>query len=210
MLFGARDPVRAEGLAAALRRLDLPLEITASPRDHLLQRPPAACLSAVVLDGVPDGALLRAMAEATAARPHLAVLVLGPIDSDLDALVALASGASGYLSSDAPPAAVADAVASMLAGEVVLSPPIAAALVRGLRAQGRGIVVHGPDGRTTLLTHREWEVLVLLRQGRTTAEIAGRFVVSAGTVRTHVGAIVRKLGVDNRAGLADLGTPGLE
>ena len=59
-----------------------------------------------------------------------------------------------------------------------------------------------PRGGSTVLTHREWEVLVLLRQARTTAEIAERFVVSHGTVRTHVATIVRKLGADGRASIA--------
>jgi DNA-binding NarL/FixJ family response regulator len=155
----------------------------------------------VLFDGYPDAPTLATIADATASDHRLAVLVLGPITPEIDALVALASGASGYLPADAPGAAVERAVRALRAGEVVLSPPISRALVRGLRS-GTGVVVAREDGRPIALTHREWDVLVLLRQGRTTAEIARRFVVSQGTVRTHVAAVLRKLGAAGRASLS--------
>jgi DNA-binding NarL/FixJ family response regulator len=63
-------------------------------------------------------------------------------------------------------------------------------------------VVTGCGDRTAQLTNREWEVLVLLGQGRTTREIATRLVVSAGTVRSHVAALLRKLGPPDRVTLA--------
>ena len=74
-------------------------------------------------------------------------------------------------------------------------------LVRLLRSAGRGIVVTGPGGRDAELTNRQWEVLVQLRQARSTAEIARRIVVSRGTVRTHVSALMRKLDARNRGAL---------
>ena len=54
------------------------------------------------------------------------------------------------------------------------------------------------------LTDREWDVLELLADGRSTAEIAGRLRISEVTVRRHVSAVVAKLGVRDRAGAAEL------
>ena len=79
---------------------------------------------------------------------------------------------------------------------------VSSPLVRHLRWGGRGFVVRALDGRDVELTNREWGVLVLLRQGRSTAEIARHLVVSTGTVRTHVAALVHKFGVRDRDGLA--------
>ena len=74
----------------------------------------------IVLDAYPPAGTLRAIADLTTARPELGVLVIGPLKPDLDVLVALASGAFGYLPSESTPAAIADAVEAMLAGEAVL------------------------------------------------------------------------------------------
>ena len=56
-----------------------------------------------------------------------------------------------------------------------------------------------PGRRAVKLTAREWEVLDLMRDGRTTAEIAERLALSTVTVRRHIGAIVRKLDATDRA-----------
>ena len=144
----------------------------------------------------------RAIADITSTRPELGVLVVGPMEPNLDVMIALASGAFGYLPSGSTPAAIADAVDTMLAGEAVLPHAVSSPLVRHLRWGGRGFVVRALDGHDVELTNREWGVLVLLRQGRSTAEIARHLVVSTGTVRTHVAALVHKFGVRDRDGLA--------
>jgi DNA-binding NarL/FixJ family response regulator len=112
-------------------------------------------------------------------------------------MLMLASGALGYLSTDTPPPLVADAVAELVAGGTVLPSTVSRSLVEHLRDGGR-IVVERCDGRAVQLTNREWEVLVLLGQGRSTGEIATSLVVSSGTVRSHVAALLRKLGVRDR------------
>ncbi len=201
MLVAARETARADELARAIAVGGRTVEITKTPRDRLLERAADDGLAAVVLDHVIDPPLLRVIADVTTCRSQLAVVVVGPTEPNVDALIALASGACAYLAPGTAADQVADAVAATVAGEVVLPPTIATALVHGLRGQDRGIAIDGVDGTSIVLTHREWEVLVQLRQARTTAEIARRFVVSAGTVRTHVGALVRKLGVADRVGL---------
>jgi DNA-binding NarL/FixJ family response regulator len=170
-------------------------------------------VAAAMLDAAEDGARvlvvdaslrssdLRALADLTAECPELAVLIVGPVDAPIRVMVVLASGALGYVSTGSSPALVADAVAALVAGETVLPGAVTRPLVEHLRDGGR-IVVSGCAGRSVQLTNREWEVLVLLGQGRTTREIATRLVVSAGTVRSHVAALLRKLGARDRLALA--------
>ena len=155
----------------------------------------------LVLDAVLGTSDLRALADVTARCPELAVLVVGAVDAPIRVMVVLASGALGYVSTGSSPALVADAVAALVAGETVLPGAVTRPLVEHLRDGGR-IVVSGCGGRSVHLTNREWEVLVLLGQGRTTREIANRLVVSTGTIRSHVAALLRKLGAGDRRTLA--------
>ena len=172
------------------------------PLDRALVAGSTAKTAVIVLDAYPSAETLRAIADLTSNRPDLGVLVIGPMEPNLDVMIALASGAFGYLPSGSTPAAIADAVDTMLAGEAVLPSAVSSPLVRHLRWGGRGFLVRALEGRDVELTNREWGVLVLLRQGRSTAEIARQLVVSNGTVRTHVAALVHKFGVRDREGLA--------
>lgn len=78
------------------------------------------------------------MADLTSARPDLNVLVLGPLEPDVDALVALASGAARYLPSHSTPASVADAGAALLHSDAVLPRAVTMPLVQHLGCGGRG------------------------------------------------------------------------
>jgi DNA-binding NarL/FixJ family response regulator len=157
----------------------------------------------VVHVGYPSSTALRIIADSVERRPELGVVILGPLEPCLDVLVAVSSGAGAYLSFDSEPGAVADAIERVLMGEVVLPVEASRTLVQHLRVGGRGLTVRRPDGALAELTRREWEVLVLLRQGRTTAEIAERLVIANVTVRSHVLVVLRKLGLASRADLAN-------
>jgi DNA-binding NarL/FixJ family response regulator len=117
-----------------------------------------------------------------------------------EVLLALASGISGYLPLGSGPELVADTVDALSAGEVVL-PRWAWPLIADPQRGARGITVDRSGGRQVELTPREWEVLVLVRQAYTTAEIARRLVVATVTVRTHIASIVHKLDVGDRTAL---------
>src|SRR5215218_8271169 len=207
VVIASGDEARSAALASAVRSR-LVVEV-----DELVSSEQAAAAGfddatrVVVVDDYPSAAALRIIADATVARPELAVLVSGPVSPPVEAMVALASGALGYLPAGSAPDVVAAAVEELLAGEAVLPRCVSSPLVQHLRWSGRGVVVEGYNGRAKELTNREWEVLVLLRQGRTTAEIAKRLVVSAGTVRSHVAAIVRKLGLASRSALLSPPSP---
>jgi DNA-binding NarL/FixJ family response regulator len=155
----------------------------------------------LVLDGRFSGADLRAVAGGSELEPGVAVLVVGPVRPNTEVLVAFASGISGYLPPDSGPGVIADAVSVLCAGEVVW-PRQTLMLVADQHRVVRGITVDGADGRPVELTHREWEVLVLVRQAYSTAEIARRLVVATVTVRTHIAALVHKLGVPDLPMLA--------
>src|SRR4051812_1722793 len=182
VVIACGDARRASALAGAVDAV--------GPSDARVAWPVAAAMvdaaddeaRVLVLDAPLGSADLRALADLTAACRDLAVLVVGAVDAPIRVMVVLASGALGYLSTGSSPALVADAVAALVAGETVLPGVVTRPLVEHLRDGGR-IVVSGCGGRTVQLTNREWEVLVLLGQGRTTREIATRLVVSAGTVR---------------------------
>ena len=201
VVIGCRDTARAAALTRAVTARSIVVAIDAWPLEQAIAAAGDEDVAVVVLDGYPDGAALKAMADVTTDRPDLGVLVIGPLEPILDVLVAMASGAFGYLPTLSAPAAVADAVDALLAGDAVLPRAMSFPLVQHLRWGGRGIIVTSLDGRPVELTNREWEVLVLLRQARSTAEIAARLVVSRGTIRTHVAALVHKLGACDRSAL---------
>ena len=97
-------------------------------------------------------------------------------------------GPSGYLLKDAPPDELFRAVRATARGETVLSPAVAAMMVR--RASSPGPV----------LTAREVEILGLLAEGLGNREMARRLLVSEATVKSHLTHVYAKLGVDSRAG----------
>ena len=201
-MFGCRDADRVAALARVLAARSDASVVGAWPLEEAVAAGRHAGVAAVVLDGYPSSLVLRSISGVTRDRPELGVLVLGPVDRDVDVLIVVASGASGYLPSNTAHTEVANAVEALWRGETVLPSAASLAFLQLLRRGGRGIVVSKLDGGSTELTHREWEVLVLLRQGCTTREIARQYTVSTATVRSHVAALVHKLGARDRAALA--------
>jgi DNA-binding NarL/FixJ family response regulator len=156
----------------------------------------------VVVDGDRQPDLVVTLRNIEAFAPHAKVLVLAQFQSSEHFMTALHAGASGFCDSTASPEAAARSVDDLVNTGAAIPRSFAADLVHRLR-QGPRRAVRGTAGPITL-TDREWEVLSLLRRGRTTSEIATALYVSAGTVRSHVWALVHKCGVDGRQGLVDL------
>jgi DNA-binding NarL/FixJ family response regulator len=128
--------------------------------------------------------------------PDAAVVMLTVSRDDGDLFDALRAGARGYLLKDIEPARLPHALRGVLSGEAALPRGLVAKLVEEFR--GRERTPSRGVGPTASLTSREWEVLELLRQGLSTADIATRLFVTPVTVRTHVAAVLRKLKVDSR------------
>jgi DNA-binding NarL/FixJ family response regulator len=141
------------------------------------------------------------------------VLVLTTFDLDEYAYDALRAGASGFLLKDAPLTDLVSALRHVHSGDAVVAPSTTRRLLR-----------HVSDHRATrpepaglqLLTPREREVLVLVARGLSNAEIAAHLVLAEGTVKTHVGRILTKLGLRDRvqavvlayeAGVVSVGGP---
>lgn len=134
---------------------------------------------------VMDGA--EATRQIRAASPEARILVLTTYATDEFIFKALRAGAQGYLLKDASADELLAAVRAVHGGQTQLSPAVAARLVAGV---GGG----GPEP----LTARELEVLMLIGQGRSNAEIADTLVIAPRTAKVHVQNILAKLGADNR------------
>jgi DNA-binding NarL/FixJ family response regulator len=110
-------------------------------------------------------------------------------------LGALRAGARGYLTKDAGADQIRAAVEAVARGEAALDPAVQHHVVAALSVPSAEAGPELPDG----LTPREAEVLALIAEGLTNAEIADRLVVSAATVKTHVNHIFAKADVRDRA-----------
>ena len=148
-----------------------------------------------VLDGISATRRITADPRTSDVR----VLVLTTFDVDEYVFAALRAGASGFLLKDVTPEQLFAAIRVVAAGEALLAPAATGHLVRAFVARpGPG----RPDQRLLdELTAREREVLLLVAQGISNAEIAGRLVVSPATVKTHVSRILTKLALRDRAQL---------
>lgn len=134
---------------------------------------------------------IEAIGKMIAASPGTKVLVLSA-DPDADGIMAaLSAGASGFLHKTRGVTALTAAISRVLRGEVVVDVP---------RATARPRPPGHDDARrlATHLTEREREILGLLVEGLDTAAIARKLTVSRTTVRTHVQAVLTKLGVHSR------------
>ncbi|HEU4331863.1 MAG TPA: response regulator transcription factor [Lapillicoccus sp.] len=158
----------------------------ASAGSTVLATRPDVVLMDLNLGAGPGG--IEAIRELAAAPNPPRVLVLTTYQTEADVLAALDAGASGYLLKDAPPDELFRAVRATARGETVLSPAVAAMMVR--RASSPGPV----------MTEREVEVLGLLAEGLGNKEMARRLLVSEATVKSHLTHVYAKLGVDSRAG----------
>jgi DNA-binding NarL/FixJ family response regulator len=142
------------------------------------------------IDGL---AATRAIKEAL---PHTSILIV-TLSEDPDYLMeALRVGAAGFVLKDASRREVVLAVRQVLTGESPLDPKLSAQLIR--RLAGQTPAKERPAMRGDELTPRELEVLRLVAEGKTNAEIAQSLFVSVGTVKVHVERIINKLGVSDR------------
>jgi DNA-binding NarL/FixJ family response regulator len=146
------------------------------------------------LDGLE---LTRALAGPGVADP-MRVVVVTTFDLDEYVYAALRNGACGFLLKRAGPTLLVEAIRAAMAGDAMVSPSVTVRLLKHLRT--------GPDAAPTSpaesLTEREIAVARLVAEGKTNAEIGAELFISAGTVKTHVANIQRKLAVRNRVGIA--------
>jgi DNA-binding NarL/FixJ family response regulator len=125
------------------------------------------------------------------------ILILTTFDLDDYVYEALRSGASGFLLKDAPAADLINAVRVVAAGEALLAPSVTRKLIAEFAGRTHGD--RPKPAALNALTPRETDVLRLIARGRSNQEIAGELVVAEQTVKTHIGRILAKLNLRDRA-----------
>jgi DNA-binding NarL/FixJ family response regulator len=191
-----QEVVRA-GFAALLdTQPDLSVVATASDGAEAL-RVCAACRPDVVLMDVrmPEMDGIDATRRLTAQDGAPRILMLTTFDLDEHVYDALAAGASGFLLKDATAERLFDAVRVVAAGEALLAPTVTRRLIGEFARRGP----RPAPPRLAELTPRETEVLRLVAEGLSNAEVAARLVVGEETVKTHVSRVLRKLDLRDRA-----------
>ena len=169
---------------------DAPAAVEAAVRER-----PDLC----VLDLRMPGRGVAAAWEISARLPETKVVMLTASADDQDLFAALRAGAAGYLLKDIDPARLPQALSDVLAGAAAMPGFLVTRLLGEFRDRGaRRRTLVGPADQQQL-TSREWQVLELLKDDLSTAEIARRLVLSQATVRSHVASILKKLDVPDRA-----------
>jgi len=166
-----------------------------------LREKPDICL----IDLNMPGSGLGAVWEIAARLPEAKIVILTVTDDDANLFAALRSGVAGYLLKTMNFDRLPDELDGVCQGEAAMQRTLMArVLERFRRSEPRWRQTVSSGHARWRLTSREWEILDLLAQGRSTAEIAERLVISPGAVRVHVAAVVRKLGVPDRAAAVEL------
>ncbi|MGW2281186.1 response regulator [Streptomyces sp. NPDC001770] len=163
-----------------------------------VERVAALAPDVVLMDiRMPEMNGIEATREIVAADAEAKVLVLTTFDLDEYVYQALRAGASGFLLKDASARQLADAVRVVASGEALLAPTVTRRLIAEFSRLSQA---PKPPALARIgdLTERETEVLVLVAQGLSNAEIAAHLVVAESTVKTHVSRVLVKLGLRDR------------
>ncbi len=180
-------------------------EASTGEQAHLLARRerPDVVLMDIRMPGTDGIEATRRIVSDPSTRPAR-VPILSTFDIDDYVYAALRAGASGFLLKDATPEELLQGIRVVAAGESLLAPPVTSRLIRDFARRP------GPSARPeqtqalAALTDREREVLLLVAEGLSNAEIAERLVVSPTTAKTHVNRILSKLGRHDRVQLVVL------
>ncbi len=192
---GVRQVLEGDGFVVCAEVASGPAAVEAAVAEQ-----PDVCL----LDIRMPGGGISAAAEIARALPDTAIVMLTVSRDDADLFDALRAGACGYLLKDVDRAELPAALRGALAGEAPLPANLVARLIEEFRERGRRKRLLLKENPGVQLRNREWEVLELLREGLTTAEIAQRLFIADVTVRTHVSSILRKLRVPDREAAVQL------
>ncbi|MET9633518.1 response regulator transcription factor [Lentzea sp. NPDC006480] len=157
--------------------------ISAVERARALQ--PDVCLVDVRMPGLDGLEVTRQLA------PHTRIVVVTTFDTDEVLHKALDHGAYGFLTKDASPALLAEAVRSAARGDVLVSPSVV------LRVLGRS-APRLPDADAGLLTDRELDVVRLVSRGLSNGEIAAELHLSVSSIKSYLASVQAKIGARNR------------
>lgn len=199
IVVAAEVRIYREGLAEALvRRDDFGVLGLAASAADCVAATRALAPHVLVCDAAMDGALgaVRTIVDGTATR----VLALGVADRVDDVLACAEAGAAGYVTRDASLDDLVAAVHATTRAELVIAPPMAAALLLRVGDLARsGALDREPAVR---LTSRETEIVALIDAGLSNKQIAARLSIQHSTVKNHVHNILEKLDVGARSDAA--------
>jgi DNA-binding NarL/FixJ family response regulator len=156
---------------------------------------PDVCLLDIQMPG--NG--IVAAREISARVPTSKIVMLTVSEDDEDLFAAIQAGAISYLIKGSDPVRLGGALQSVLSGEAVLPPALVARLIGEFRRRSkRAERLRELELEGIVLTRREWDVLELLAEGRSTSEIAAVLYISPATVRSHVASTLKKLHAGSR------------
>jgi DNA-binding NarL/FixJ family response regulator len=187
---------RAGIRALLLTESDVAVEGEAATGEEAVERASALQPDVILMDvNMPGLNGIEATRHIVFGSPHIAVLVLSMFEDDDSVFAALQAGARGYLLKGAPKAEVIRSIRAVASGEAIFGPAIARRLMGYFAAPRPTTPAHAfPE-----LTERERNILSLLAQHHTNAEIARQLVLSEKTVRNYVSNVCAKLQVTDRA-----------
>lgn len=159
---------------------------------------PDVCLFDIRMPGI-DGVEATRQLAGPGVEDPLAIVIITTFDLDEYVHGALKAGARGFLLKDAGPQLLVQAIHAAANGDALISPDITRRLLTTLAGLERATP---PPQPIEPLTEREEEVLLTVARGRTNAEIADELHITLSTVKTHVGALMNKLGARNRVEVA--------
>jgi DNA-binding NarL/FixJ family response regulator len=189
-----RDDIRR-----ALRRKGMVICAEAANAAEAVQAAVATCPDICLIDIRMPGNGLAAVWEIRARVPTAKIVMLTVSEEEHDLFAALQAGAVSYLVKDIDLRRLPRALRDVHEGKAAIPPELVARMVdrfHGTEPRFRGTMVAGTSGER--LTSRDWEVLADLGRGLSTREIARRLGLAPSSVRAHITALVRKLGVANR------------
>jgi DNA-binding NarL/FixJ family response regulator len=184
----------------ALTATDIEVVGEAGTAEEALLLAPELAPDVLLLDlNLPGTSGLDLLRELAPRLPDTKIVMLTISDDRRDLMNAVRNGAAGYLTKDLSPDALQRAIRGIRSGDLAMSRAMAAEVIQHLATTTNR--PSGPDAHGGIpgISPREEEVLALLADGLTDREIATRLGISPRTVETHVGSLLYKLGVRNRA-----------
>ncbi len=188
---GLRDMLEAEGDIEVVGESGSAVEAT--------HRIPALKPDVAVLDGrLPDGSGVDVCREVRSVDPGIRALILTSYEDDEALFAAIMAGAAGYVLKQIRGTDLVDGIRRVAAGQSLLDPAVTARVLDRIR--------NGPEQPAELrdLTEQERKILLLVAEGLTNREIAGRMFLAEKTVKNYVSSLLSKLGLERRTQAAVL------
>jgi DNA-binding NarL/FixJ family response regulator len=199
ILIADDHPLFRDGLRALLESVpDMQVIGEAATGNEVMAQAQALQPDVILMDiKMPGLNGIEATRRILQASPHIRILVITMFEDDESVFAAIRAGARGYLLKGAVQEETLRAIRAVASGEAIFGPAIAERLMHYFGST-RPVGKSGPAQFFPELTDREYEILALLAQRKSNADIAAHLVLSPKTVRNHVSNILSKLQVADR------------